>query len=185
MDPRVARLQERARDHWQNSPNHHAGGLLADRLRRRSVAAGFVAVFATLSASLRGKLMILREAALLVGALEPPFEAISRCSLSSMPAKPRPWFVIALLQVLRGNAPVDEPVLSDVVFSGRKAGRASYAARVPPRADCGFATFADNPICAVVPAEIKLARIAEAVARVRNGGQIALAFYPIVSYFKM
>jgi hypothetical protein len=112
-----------------------------------------VAVFATLSASLRGKLMILREAALLVGALEPPFEAISRCSLSSMPAKPRPCFAIALLQVLRGNAPVDEPVLPDVVFSGRKAGRASCAAWVVPRPDRGFATFADNPICAVVPAE--------------------------------
>lgn len=34
--------------------------------------------------------------------------------------------------------------------------------------DCGFATFADNPICAAVPAEDKLARIAEAVARVRG-----------------
>lgn len=129
--------------------------------------------------------MILREAALLVGALEPPFEAISRCLFSSMPAKPRPWFAIASLQVLRGNAPVDEPVLPDVVFSGRKACRASCAARVLLHPDCGFATFADNPICAVVPAEIKLARIAEAVARVRNGGQIALAFCPIVSYFKM
>ena len=42
------------------------------------------------------------------------------------------------------------------------------AERVLLHPDCGFATFADNPICAAVPAETKLARIAEAAARIRG-----------------
>jgi len=43
------------------------------------------------------------------------------------------------------------------------------AERVLLHPDCGFATFADNPICAAVPAETKLARIVEAAARIRGG----------------
>ncbi len=35
--------------------------------------------------------------------------------------------------------------------------------------DCGFATFADNPICDAASAEAKLAVIAQAAARVRAG----------------
>lgn len=43
------------------------------------------------------------------------------------------------------------------------------ADRVLLHPDCGFATFADNPICAAIPAETKLARIVEAARRVRGG----------------
>lgn len=57
----------------------------------------------------------------------------------------------------------------DVVARIRQAIDLFGADRVLLHPDCGFATFADNPICAAVPAETKLARIAEAVACVRGG----------------
>ncbi len=56
----------------------------------------------------------------------------------------------------------------DVVARIRHAVNLFGAERVLLHPDCGFATFADNPICAAVPAETKLARIAEAAARVRG-----------------
>ena len=34
--------------------------------------------------------------------------------------------------------------------------------------DCGFATFADNPICGAATAEAKLAAIAQAVSGMRS-----------------
>jgi 5-methyltetrahydropteroyltriglutamate--homocysteine methyltransferase len=42
------------------------------------------------------------------------------------------------------------------------------ADRVLPHPDCGFATFADIPICSAGPAEAKLAVIARAAAAVRD-----------------
>jgi 5-methyltetrahydropteroyltriglutamate--homocysteine methyltransferase len=43
------------------------------------------------------------------------------------------------------------------------------AARVILHPDCGFATFADNPICPADAAERKLAAIAQAAADRRGG----------------
>lgn len=63
----------------------------------------------------------------------------------------------------------DVECCDDVVARIRQAVNLFGADRVLLHPDCGFATFADNPICAAVPAETKLARIVEAVRLVRGG----------------
>jgi len=59
--------------------------------------------------------------------------------------------------------------IDDVVARVRHAVDLFGADRLLLHPDCGFATFADNPICANTSAEAKLARIVEAAARVRGG----------------
>ena len=63
----------------------------------------------------------------------------------------------------------DVECCDDVVARIRQAVNLFGADRVLLHPDCGFATFADNPICAAVPAETKLARIVEAARLVRGG----------------
>jgi 5-methyltetrahydropteroyltriglutamate--homocysteine methyltransferase len=64
--------------------------------------------------------------------------------------------------------PVQIEALGDVSTRIERAIDLFGAARVILHADCGFATFADNPICSSAVAEQKLLIIARAVERIRD-----------------
>lgn len=59
--------------------------------------------------------------------------------------------------------------LEEVVGRGRRAIDALGAERVLLTPDCGFATFADNPVASAHTAEAKLRVIAEAAQILRKG----------------
>jgi 5-methyltetrahydropteroyltriglutamate--homocysteine methyltransferase len=61
-----------------------------------------------------------------------------------------------------------EPV-ADIAARARRAVAVFGAERVLLTPDCGFATFADNPVTGVTAAEGKLRAVVEAAALVRQG----------------
>lgn len=70
--------------------------------------------------------------------------------------------------VVNQKRPTVEPV-DEVAARIERAIGLFGADRLLLHPDCGFATFADNPICSMAAAEGKLAAIAQAVARFRAG----------------
>ena len=62
----------------------------------------------------------------------------------------------------------DVEALEDVLARAEHAVQLFGAERVLLVPDCGFATFADNPISSAATAEKKLARMAEVAARLRD-----------------
>ena len=58
--------------------------------------------------------------------------------------------------------------VTDVLERARSAARCVGAERLLLTPDCGFATFADNPISSSTMAEAKLAAISEAAAILRE-----------------
>jgi 5-methyltetrahydropteroyltriglutamate--homocysteine methyltransferase len=84
---------------------------------------------------------------------------------------------MALLQALPQDARIGvgvvnqkDPAIETAEAIGARIERAIGlfgAERLLLHPDCGFATFADNPICSTTIAEAKLAAIAAAVQRLR------------------
>jgi len=70
--------------------------------------------------------------------------------------------------VVNQKDPTIETV-EEIVAKGREAIRIFSAERVLLTPDCGFATFADNPITSATVAEQKLHSIAQAAAILRRG----------------